>query len=57
MKAARRARGYGVGADWFASAHLRATLDMQLTTFRLGFADATDRPDELVITARLQAAF
>jgi phosphate-selective porin OprO/OprP len=56
-KAARRARGYGVGVDWFLSEHVRATLDGQLTTFRLGFANATDRPDELVLTARMQASF
>jgi phosphate-selective porin OprO/OprP len=56
-KAARRARGYGVGVDWFLSSHVRATLDGQWTTFRLGFANSTDRPDEVVATARMQASF
>ncbi|MGE5128919.1 MAG: porin, partial [Sphingomonadaceae bacterium] len=56
-KAARRTRGYSIGADWFASTHVRVTLDAERTTFRLGFAGGTNRPDETVMTARLQVVF
>ena len=56
-KAARRARGYSVGVDWFLSRYLRAQLDAERTTFRLGFAGGIDRPDEDTIVGRLQASF
>ena len=56
-KAARRARNYALGFDWFATAHLRASIDIERTTFRLGFAGSTDRPDETLFLGRLQAAF
>ncbi len=56
-KSARRARGFAVGADWFATVHLRASLDVERTTFRGGAAKGADRPDETVITGRMQATF
>lgn len=55
-KSAQRARGFALGADWFANAHLRATIDVERTVFR-GGARSGDRPDETVVTTRLQAAF
>ena len=55
-KSARRARGFGLGADWFATSHLRATLDAERTVFR-GGGKSGDRPEETVVIGRLQASF
>ena len=55
-KAARRARGYTVGADWFWSGNVRLDLDLERTTFR-GGARTGNRPREDSVIGRVQVAF
>jgi phosphate-selective porin OprO/OprP len=56
-KSARRARAFGLGADWHLSRALRITLDLERTQFEGGAASGGDRPSENVAVGRVQAVF
>jgi len=56
-KSARRARAFGVGANWHLSRALRFDANYELTGFEGGAADDADRPTEHVILGRVQTVF
>jgi phosphate-selective porin OprO/OprP len=53
---AQRARGAGVGVNWYLNRNLKWALDYELTRFK-GGALGGDRPDEKALFTRFQIAF
>lgn len=56
LSAARTARAWGLGVNWWANRNVRFLTSYELTTFD-GGAAAGDRPDERVLFTRFQVAF
>lgn len=55
--AVREAKAYAVGVNWYWNRNLKWVFDLEKTRFDGGAAGGRDRPDETVITSRLQIAF
>jgi phosphate-selective porin OprO/OprP len=55
--AVRRARAFGIGANWYLTPNLTAVLDYEQTAFDGGAAGGVDRKDERIVFGRFQTAF
>lgn len=55
--AARKARAFGVGVNWYLNQSVKVSLNYDQTRFDGGAANGGDRPDEKAIFTRLGLAF
>jgi phosphate-selective porin OprO/OprP len=57
VAAARLARAYGVGLNWYLNQNLRWSFNYEHTRFEGGAASGGNRPDEQALFTRFQLAF
>ncbi len=55
--AARKARAFGIGVNWYLNQNVKASLNYDRTRFDGGAILGGDRPDEQAIFTRLGLAF
>ncbi|WP_298433472.1 porin [Geobacter sp.] len=55
--AARKARAWGVGTNWYLNKSVKIVLNYEQTAFDGGAAGGADREDERVVLSRLQVAY
>ena len=55
--AARKARAFGIGVNWYLNQNVKASLNYDQTQFDGGAILGGDRPDEKAIFTRLGLAF
>lgn len=54
---ARKAKGFGLGLNWFWNRFVKVQFSYDQTSFERGAANGADRPDERVFFTRYQVAF